>query len=83
MNTTTRQQGIETRERILQSIIKYIEKHGYPPTVREIGKMIGLKSASSVQGHLSKMFESGMLETDHGTGTPRAIRVSGYKIKQD
>lgn len=83
MNTTTRQQGEETRERILQSIIQYVEKHGYPPTVREIGKMAGLKSTSSIQGHLSKMFESGMIETDHGVGASRAIRVPGYKLIVD
>lgn len=36
---------------IKMAIIEYIQKHGYPPTVREIAKMTGYKSTSSVQGH--------------------------------
>ncbi len=62
-------------------IIEYIQKHGYPPTVREIAKMTGYKSASSVQGHLVRMFELGILETDEKPGASRAIRVPGYKFE--
>lgn len=62
-------------------IIEYIQKHGYPPTVREIAKMTGYKSASSVQGHLVRMFELGILETDEKPGTSRTIRVPGYKFE--
>lgn len=52
-----------------------------PPTVREIAKMTGYKSVSSVQGHLVKMFELGILETDEKLGASRAIRVPGYKFE--
>ena len=62
-------------------IIEYIQKHGYPPTVREIAKMTGYKSASSVQGHLVRMFELGILETDEKPGASRVIRVPGYKFE--
>ena len=62
-------------------IIEYIQKHGYPPTVREIAKMTGYKSTSSVQGHLVRMFELGILETDEKPGASRAIRVTGYKFE--
>lgn len=66
---------------IKMAIIEYIQKHGYPPTVREIAKMTGYKSTSSVQGHLVRMFELGILETDEKLGTSRAIRVPGYKFE--
>ena len=72
--------GNEVRIKIKQKIIEYINKHGYSPTVREIGKMVGLKSTSSVHRHLRIMFETGMLETDGEFGTARSIRVPEYKI---
>ena len=62
-------------------IIEYIQKPGDPPTVREIAKMTGYKSASSVQGHLVRMFELGILETDEKPGASRVIRVPGYKFE--
>lgn len=76
--------GEEVRKRILDMIINYIEVHGYPPTIREIGEGVGLKSTSSVMNHMEKMFDIGMLETDaEKIGTPRAIRVPGYKFVRD
>ena len=76
--------GQKVREQIRQVIIDYIQQHGYPPTVREIGEGVGLKSTSSVKAHLDRMFDNGMLETDASIGTPRAIRVPGYKfLKED
>lgn len=70
--------GENTREKILDAIIQYIEKHGYSPTTREIGQMVGLKSTSSVHSHLTRMYIEGKIETDAEWGTPRAIRVPGY-----
>lgn len=75
-----KQRGEKVREDILQCIIGYIEKHGYPPSVREICKMTGLKSTSSVQGHLEKLRRDGKIETDAGFNAPRAIRIPGYKF---
>lgn len=72
--------GKKVREEIRQAIIDYIKQHGYSPSVREIGKAVGLKSTSAVQNHLNRMFAEGMLETDAKIGTPRAIRVPGYKF---
>ena len=65
-------------ENILKAIIDYVEKHGYPPTVREIGEATGLKSTSSVHRYLKEMFELGILETDAEFSNPRAIRIPGY-----
>ena len=78
MNAT--KQGIEMRAKIKQAIISYMEKHGYAPTIREIGDMVGLSSTSSVHNHLIRMIATGELETDDEIGSPRAIRVPGYKI---
>lgn len=65
-------------ENILKAIIGYVEKHGYPPTVREIGEATGLKSTSSVHGYLKEMFTLGILETDAEFSNPRAIRIPNY-----
>lgn len=80
MDKTLKQQGEETREKILKSIVSYIEEHGYSPSVRDICDMTGLKSTSTIKSHLDRMFRDGLLETDCGIGTPRAIRVPGYKF---
>lgn len=74
------ERGIAIRKEIRGKIVGYIQEHGYSPTVREIGDMVGLKSTSSVQSHLNRMFQEGMLETDCKAGTPRAIRVPGYQF---
>lgn len=73
----------EREKEILDAIISYIKKHQYPPTVREIGDMVGLKSSSSVQSHLVHMREKGIIETDDNFGTPRAIRVPGYRFARE
>lgn len=72
------EKGIDTRKRIKDFVIRYMGEHGYSPTVREIGDAIGLKSSSSVQSHLVRMFKDGDLETDKEFGSARAIRVPGY-----
>lgn len=71
--------GIQIREEIRKTIIEHIEKYGYPPTVREIGELVGLKSPASVKHHLDQMIIKGILETDHEC-SPRAIRVKGYRF---
>lgn len=68
------------RERILAMIKDYIMEHGYPPTVREIGRAVGLNSTSTVHHYLREMIADGMLETDAGTGSPRALRVPRMKM---
>ena len=63
------------RRQILDFIATTIEQRGYPPTVREIGAEIGLKSSSSVHYHLKQLEKEGYLTRD-GSLT-RALRVSG------
>ena len=58
-------------------ILDYIEKatlqNGYPPSVREICEATGLRSTSTVQGHLVRMAEKGILNRD--SMKPRALTV--------
>lgn len=67
---------------ILEAIIQYIEKNQYPPTVREIGELTGLRSTSSVQRHLKNLINRGLIESEE-IGAPRAIRVPGYKFVRE
>lgn len=65
---------------IKEAIVDYIQARGYPPTVREIATRVSYKSTSTIQNHLNKMIELGIIETDEGHGISRAIRVPGYKF---
>jgi len=44
---------------IFDYIRRYLRKYGYPPTVREIGKALGLHSPSTVHAHLAKLEQIG------------------------
>lgn len=59
---------------ILETIYKAIEKKGFPPTVREIGKAVELSSTSTVHGHLSRLEENGYIKRD--PSSPRAIEIT-------
>jgi repressor LexA len=58
---------------ILNFIKKELRKKGYPPSVREIGAAVGLRSSSTVHGHLSTLEEKGYIRRD--PTKPRAIEV--------
>jgi len=74
LNLTKRQQEI------FDFIKRYSAKHGYPPTVRDIGKAIGLTSSSTVHAHLANLEKVGLLRRD--PTKPRAIEVLVGKAKQ-
>ena len=73
LNLTKRQQEI------FEFIRSYSSQHGYPPTVRDIGKAIGLTSSSTVHAHLSNLEKLGILKRD--PTKPRAIEVLVDKAK--
>jgi len=52
----------ERQQKIFVFIKKYIEENRYSPTTREITSGIGLKSVSSVHGHLVKMRKNGYID---------------------
>ncbi len=65
---------ISDRQRqILHLIIETVERRGYPPTVREIGDAVGLRSSSTVHSHLSALVDHRYLRRD--PSKPRAIEV--------
>lgn len=61
----------DTQNRILSYIHETIEMRGYPPSVREIGEAVGLKSTSTVHGHLIRLEKKGLLRRD--AMKPRAM----------
>jgi repressor LexA len=65
---------------IFDYIGSYLAKHGYPPTVREIGKAVGLHSSSTVHAHLSKLESLGVLKRD--PSKPRALEVLVERAKK-
>jgi repressor LexA len=67
MDLTKRQQEI------FDFIKRYCEKHGYPPTVRDIGKAVGLASSSTVHAHLANLEKLGLLRRD--PTKPRAMEL--------
>lgn len=56
-------------------ICAFTTEHGYPPSVREIGKAIGLSSPSTVHSHLHKLEEAGYIRRD--PNKPRTIEICG------
>jgi repressor LexA len=67
LNLTKRQQEI------FDFVKRYAGEHGYPPTVRDIGKAIGLTSSSTVHAHLANLEKVGLLRRD--PTKPRALEV--------
>jgi repressor LexA len=65
---------------IFDFIGRYLKQHGYPPTVREIGKAVGLHSSSTVHAHLSKLESLGVLKRD--PTKPRAMEVLVERAKR-
>ncbi len=68
---TTRQQEI------WQFLAAYVDEHGYPPTVREIGGAVGLASPSTVHAHLASLEREGLIRRD--PTKPRAIELVGRR----
>jgi len=67
MDLTKRQQEI------IDFIKRYRVEHGYPPTVRDIGKAVGLASSSTVHQHLANLEQLGLLRRD--PSKPRALEL--------
>jgi len=61
------------QRQILDCIVEHQTARGYPPSVREIGEAVGLKSPATVKSHLDNLKEAGYLVRD--PAKPRAIRV--------
>jgi repressor LexA len=58
---------------ILEFVNEHVGRHGYPPTVREIGRAVGLTSPSTVHAHLAALERAGLVRRD--ATKPRALEV--------
>jgi len=68
------------QKEIFDFIKRYAAKTGYPPTVREIGKAVGLHSSSTVHAHLANLEKIGLLRRD--PSKPRAIELLFDRAKR-
>ena len=67
----------QRQQEIWDYLVEYVDRHGYPPTVREIGEKVGLTSSSSVAHQLRTLEEKGFIKRD--PNRPRALTVSGVE----
>jgi repressor LexA len=72
----------ERQQQIWNYLVEYVDQHGYPPTVREIGEAVGLASPSTVHAHLANLERAGLLRRD--PTKPRALELIGRerRVKQ-
>src|SRR2546422_4811406 len=64
------------QEHMLRFIRDFSDRHGYPPTIREIGKEVGISSTSVVNYNLDKLEKEGLLERDRTIS--RGLKVSAH-----
>lgn len=69
------------QQRIYEYIATCIREQGYPPSVREIGEAVGLKSPSTVHFHLKHLEEAGVIAK--GAGKGRAITLTEPPVPAD
>jgi repressor LexA len=68
------------QQEIWNFLVEYVDRHGYPPTVREIGERVGLASPSTVHAHLANLERAGLLKRD--PTKPRALELIGREKPQ-
>ncbi len=64
---------MRTKEKILKVIHDFVEDYGYPPSIREIAKKVGLKSTKAIKIHLDGLAKNGLI--DKIAGQARSIRI--------
>jgi repressor LexA len=64
----------QRQREIYDFVVRYADRHGYPPTVREIGEAVGLASPSTVHAHLANLERAGYLRRD--PTKPRALELA-------
>jgi repressor LexA len=68
------------QQEIWDFLVEYVDRHGYPPTVREIGEAVGLASPSTVHAHLANLERAGLLKRD--PTKPRALDLVGRERRE-
>jgi repressor LexA len=76
---TDRTPRLTTRQQmILEVIRRAVEDRGYPPSVREIGEAVGLRSPSSVHSQMNALEQLGYIRRD--PSRPRAVELLGRRV---
>ncbi len=68
---------------ILKALKKFIATHGYPPTVREIGKMLNLNSPATTHFHLNKLEEKGYIKKNESKNRALELLVPNEFLEKD
>ena len=68
------------QQEIWDFLVEYVDRHGYPPTVREIGERVGLASPSTVHAHLANLERAGYLKRD--PTKPRALELLQHRRRE-
>jgi len=71
----------DRQQQIWNYLVEYVNRHGYPPTVREIGEEVGLASPSTVHAHLANLERAGLLRRD--PTKPRALELVGRERRAE
>lgn len=71
------------QEDTLKVIKKFIARHGYPPTVREIGDMLNLSSPATIQVHLNCLAEKGYISKGSNRNRTIELNVENEYIKKE
>lgn len=64
---------VKTKYKVFNFIKEFIGEKGYSPTVRQIGKGVGLNSSSTVHAHLNNLRKEGLIDWEEGL--VRTIRL--------
>lgn len=78
MTRSTRSSLTRRQQQVLDFILSEISRKGYPPSIREIGKAIGLTSSSTVHSHLAALERKGYIRRD--PTKPRALEVVDFRL---
>ena len=73
----TRSNVDDTVNQIYDFIVDYIRREGYPPAVRDICVGVGIRSTSTIHGHLKRLQQAGRI--DYSAGKRRAITIPGFE----
>jgi repressor LexA len=66
--------GVTAKQaRVLRTVARYIEEFGYPPSIRDICEMTGIRSSSTVYQYLEALQRKGLISRH--PGRPRTIRI--------
>ncbi len=67
------------QKNIFDFIKSHIEEKGWPPTIREIGNKMGIRSPNGVMCHIKALEKKGCIETEPNMS--RCIRLVGFRLR--